>query len=74
MRRNPSWNTGALYDLLGKRNMALCIFDLAGVHSPIELKADFTYIRLHGAADSGWQQDVTASDVRAWAKWRTLSA
>ena len=31
--RNPTWNTGAVYDLLGKHNLALCIFDLGRIRA-----------------------------------------
>jgi len=37
-----------IHSSLEKHNSALCLFDLAGTRSPIELTADFTYIRLHG--------------------------
>ncbi|HTS49012.1 MAG TPA: DUF72 domain-containing protein [Bryobacteraceae bacterium] len=75
--RNPTWNTGAVYDLLGKNNMALCIFDLAGVQSPIELTADFTYIRLHGPGGK-YQGSYDDAALRDWADriktWRLPAA
>lgn len=37
-----------LYEILQKKNIALCITNLNGHLSPEEITADFTYIRLHG--------------------------
>ena len=46
--RNPTWNTPEILQLLRCRNVAYCAFDLAGYQSPVEITADFTYLRLHG--------------------------
>lgn len=70
--RNPTWNTPEIYRLLEKHNAALCIFDLAGTQSPIELTADFTYIRLHGPGGK-YQGSYDDAALGAWAarieKW-----
>ena len=47
--RDESWNTPAIFDLLRRHKIAVCIHDWRGSQSPIELTADFTYIRFHGA-------------------------
>lgn len=65
--RNPTWNTKEVYDLLAKRNAALCIFHLAGTQSPVEVTADFTYIRLHGPGGK-YQGSYNDASLRAWAK------
>lgn len=65
--RNPSWNTPEIYRLLQKHNAALCIFDLAGTQSPIELTADFTYIRLHGPGGK-YQGSYDDAALHSWAK------
>jgi uncharacterized protein YecE (DUF72 family) len=71
--REPSWNTGAVLDLLRKANVAYCIFDLAGYQSPIEVTADFAYLRLHGPGGK-YQGSYSDESLRAWAKrirnWR----
>jgi uncharacterized protein YecE (DUF72 family) len=64
--RNPTWNTTGVYDLLAKHNAALCIFHLAGIQSPIELTADFTYIRLHGPGGK-YQGSYDKSALQFWA-------
>lgn len=46
--RDRSWLTGAVYDVLARRNAALCIYDLAGFRSPAHITTDFAYVRLHG--------------------------
>lgn len=65
--RNPSWNMPEIYRLLEKHNAALCIFDLAGTQSPIELTADFTYIRLHGP-DGKYQGSYDDAALHTWAE------
>lgn len=76
--RNATWNVPAVLDLLTRHNAAYCIFDLAGTHSPIEVTADWAYVRLHGP---GGKYQGTYSDaiIELWAKrienWRrTLKA
>ena len=46
--RNPTWNTPEVFDLLRAHNAAYCAYHLAGYESPMEITANFTYIRLHG--------------------------
>lgn len=71
--RDRSWLTDAVYDVLTRRNAALCIYDLAGFQCPKRVTADFAYVRLHGPvaaycgcysprALAGW-----ARTLRRWA-------
>lgn len=46
--RDPTWLVPEVYELLEAHRAALCIFDMDGRCSPVELTADFTYVRLHG--------------------------
>ena len=46
--RNPTWHTPEIYRILRRHNTAFCIFEIAGFHSPFEITANFTYVRLHG--------------------------
>jgi uncharacterized protein YecE (DUF72 family) len=64
--REPSWLTPPVYDLLHKHNAAFCIYELAGFHSPIEVTADWTYIRLHGPGGK-YQGSYSDETLRAWA-------
>ncbi|HLV87546.1 MAG TPA: DUF72 domain-containing protein [Candidatus Sulfotelmatobacter sp.] len=65
--RNPTWNVAEVYDILRRHNVAYCIFELGGFHSPIEITADFTYVRLHGP-DGPYRGDYPRKSLQAWAK------
>jgi uncharacterized protein YecE (DUF72 family) len=71
--RNPTWNTPKTYDLLAHFNMAYCIFDLNGYLSPIQVTADFSYIRLHGPGGK-YQGTYSDAALEGWAgkinEWR----
>lgn len=64
--RNPTWNTSETYELLAKHNAAYCIFDLAGYLSPLEITADFSYIRLHGPGGK-YQGSYSDTALQKWA-------
>jgi uncharacterized protein YecE (DUF72 family) len=63
--RDPSWNIKGVYKLLARFNAAYCIFDLAGFQSPLEITADFTYIRLHGPGGR-YQGSYQDSELKSW--------
>ena len=71
--RNASWNVLPIYDLLSKHRAAYCIFDLAGTQSPIEVTADFVYVRLHGPGGK-YQGSYSDKALSEWAarisEWR----
>jgi len=71
--RSSSWYDQEVYDLLKKKKIALCISDLDGYLSPIELTADFVYIRLHGPAKA-YQGRYGRRALITWAqrikKWK----
>jgi uncharacterized protein YecE (DUF72 family) len=46
--RDPSWFDGEVYGLLAQHEAAFCVYDLGGMTSPMEVTADFAYVRLHG--------------------------
>lgn len=76
--RNATWNTPAICDLLARHHAGYCIYDLAGYQSPIEVTADFTYIRLHGPGGK-YQGSYSDAALQEWARriqeWsRNLSA
>jgi hypothetical protein len=41
--------------ILRKFNAAFCIYELAGYHSPLNVTADFAYVRLHGPDPGKYQ-------------------
>jgi len=46
--RDSSWFQDAVYQALADHGSAFCIYDLNGKLSPLEVTADFVYVRLHG--------------------------
>jgi uncharacterized protein YecE (DUF72 family) len=71
--RHQSWNVQPVYEVLRRHNAALCVYELGGFQSPIEITADFTYVRLHGPGNK-YQGDYSVAALRGWAKrieqWR----
>src|SRR5512146_1105960 len=64
--REPTWHSDRVYETLHRHNAALCIFHLAGFQSPVELTADFTYLRLHGPG--GKYQGSYSHELVEWAQ------
>jgi uncharacterized protein YecE (DUF72 family) len=66
--RNETWMTDAVLEVLQKYNAAFCIYELAGYTSPIELTADWTYIRLHGPTAFKYQGSYSDAQLTEWAE------
>lgn len=75
--RDESWNRAEVFKLLRRHRAAYCIFDLAGFQSPLEITADFTYIRLHGPG-AKYQGRYGEDALRAWTRrlrdWKLRAA
>ncbi len=75
--REPSWNTEAVYATLRRHNAAYCIFELDWFQSPLEITADFAYVRLHGPGGK-YQGCYSRQTLRQWARriegWSKLRA
>jgi len=65
--RDGSWHDGKILELLSQRQAAFCIFDLAGQRSPIEVTADFVYLRLHGPGGP-YQGSYDGRTLFGWAR------
>jgi uncharacterized protein YecE (DUF72 family) len=65
--REPSWLEPQVFDLLREHNAAFCIYELAGFHSPIEVTADWSYVRLHGPGGK-YQGSYSDEVLGTWAK------
>jgi uncharacterized protein YecE (DUF72 family) len=63
--RDDSWWDDGVYELLKKKNIAWCIFDLDGRLSPVEITSDFVYIRLHGP-DGAYRGKYGGRKLRKW--------
>jgi uncharacterized protein YecE (DUF72 family) len=58
--RHSSWLSDDVYERLAAKNLALCIADSEDDTTPVEVTADYGYLRLR---DEGYQQ----SDIEHWA-------
>jgi len=65
--RNETWMTDEVLEVLKKHNAAFCIYELAGYQSPLELTADWTYIRLHGPTSFKYQGSYSDEQLAEWA-------
>jgi uncharacterized protein YecE (DUF72 family) len=65
--RNPTWMTDDVYDVLHRYNAAYCIYELAGYRTPLEITADWTYVRLHGPTSFKYQGSYTDAQLEEWA-------
>lgn len=65
--RHDSWFIQEVYELLKKNKIALCITDLEGKLSPVEVTAPFIYIRLHGP-QRAYQGRYSHQKLTGWAK------
>jgi len=76
--RHESWMCEEVYEILRRYNAAFCIYELAGYQTPLELTADWTYIRLHGPTQQKYQGSYSSEQLTEWAarlrRWsKTLS-
>jgi uncharacterized protein YecE (DUF72 family) len=66
--RHSSWLDEDTFDVLRRRNVALCVADSEKMSTPVEVTADYAYFRLR---DEGYQD----RDLERWAATvRSLSA
>lgn len=71
--RDDSWFTQEIQEGLSRANVALCIYDLAGHHSPLQVTADFAYVRLHGPDESyggSYSDEALAGWARRFLQWQ----
>lgn len=65
--RESSWLCEDVFRILRRYNAAFCLFELAGYHTPFELTADWTYVRLHGPGGK-YQGSYPDSKLKDWAE------
>ena len=67
--REPSWLHDDVFEVLRRHHAALCIHDLLADH-PVELTADWTYVRFHGpqALERPYHGAYGAERLRPWAE------
>jgi uncharacterized protein YecE (DUF72 family) len=65
--RDQSWLVPQIFALLRKHNVAFCIHDLGESQTPLELTANFTYVRFHGPGTAKYTGSYRRDDLRRWA-------
>ena len=63
--RDPSWFVPQVYDVLREHGAALCVYDRSGEHSPLEVTADFVYLRMHAPA-GGMARPYNDRELADW--------
>lgn len=70
--REHSWYNEEVYGILKNNNCAFCIYELQYHLSPLEVTADFVYVRLHGPGNK-YQGSYSDETLKEWAvrckKW-----
>jgi uncharacterized protein YecE (DUF72 family) len=66
--RELTWMKPEINRILERYNAAFCIYELAGYHSPFDVTADFTYVRLHGPEAGKYQGSYSDQRLREWAR------
>lgn len=64
--REPSWFNDKIYDILRENNISLCVYHMPEYVSPVEVTANFVYIRFHGA-DFLYGGRYSRDDLSKWA-------
>jgi uncharacterized protein YecE (DUF72 family) len=65
--RDPRWFEPDIVQMLARHKAALCLYEFAGQEAPLEVTADFVYIRLHGP-EGPYQGSYGDAALRTWAK------
>ena len=65
--REHSWYNDDVYAILKSNNCAFCIYELEGHLSPIQVTADFVYVRLHGPGKK-YQGSYPTNTLEEWAR------
>lgn len=70
--RNASWFHPEVYAVLSKYGAAFAIYELGGGLSPLEVTAEFVYVRLHGPDGpyrGGYSRETLAEWGRRFDRW-----
>jgi len=65
--RHQSWLEKEVFEILGKYNVGLCVFDMPSLTCPLLATADFAYIRFHGS-DALYSSNYSDEQLADWAK------
>lgn len=72
--RDESWMVPQVFEVLREHNAAFCIHDLAAQQTPLEITANFTYVRFHGPGAAKYRGSYSDAALQQWAdriaEWR----
>ncbi len=64
--RHNTWFCEEVYDVLRGANAALCLWDLKGKSSLLEVTANFVYVRLHGPEVNAYRGSYPGQTLQKW--------
>jgi len=65
--RHQSWLDDDVFQILGKYNTGLCVFDMPSVSCPVLATADFAYVRFHGSTGL-YSSCYSDAELAEWAQ------
>ena len=65
--RHESWVDEAVFDILRRHNVGLCVFDMPGFGCPLVATSDFAYIRFHGS-EGLYSSYYSDAELGRWAQ------
>jgi len=65
--RHESWIDDAVFDILRRRSVGLCVFDMPGFSCPMVATSDFAYVRFHGSQGL-YSSCYSDEELHRWAK------
>src|SRR5205807_6542075 len=72
--RDRSWHAPEVYELLRAYDAAFCIYDLMDNETPLEITADFAYVRFHGPTEARYAGSYPTQTLKKCARrieqWR----
>jgi uncharacterized protein YecE (DUF72 family) len=72
--RHPSWYTPEIFELLKTHHVGLCLHDMKGSVSPLEVTSNMVYVRFHGTGEKKYHGGYSDDQLKDWAqriqRWR----
>jgi len=66
--RDETWLVPEVYRLLRRYKAAFCIHDFADMKIPLEITANFTYVRFHGPTSAKYFGSYSTEQLQVWAE------
>jgi uncharacterized protein YecE (DUF72 family) len=65
--RHESWIDDAVFNILRRHNVGLCVFDMPGFSCPLVATSDFAYVRFHGS-EGLYSSCYSDEELSQWAR------